>query len=275
MPFSLNPQKTNPDADAEATARRLIAKYDKQLAAELAASQHIETRAWPRGVERRQYGLEIRAEASGGKRILRGYGAKWGTLSSDLGGFRETLAASCFSKCLARPNRDLAFLFDHSTAMILARESAGTFNVEEDSIGLKFRAELAKTHLADDVFENVKAGNLAGCSFAMIVRDDAWSECDEDPDACDDDDNDRSLRVPLRIVKTADIFEISCVTMPAYSQTSIAAGARSLWPAGVPQGFPLEVRSRLIAYGAGGELTAEEQEDLRIRMRLAAIAATL
>jgi len=278
--FQLNPKKNkvprNDEDGAERAAENLVMKHRLAMIAADTAQMN-ETRALPQGLERRQYNLsEIRAETSGGKRILRGYGAKWNTLSSDLGGFRETLSQGCFSRCLARPSRDLPFLFDHSTAAILARESAGTFKVEEDSIGLNFRAELAQTTMANDVYENVKAGNLSGCSFAMLVRGDTWSECDADPDSidCDDDDADRSRRVKLRVVNTADIFEISVVTMPAYSQTSVAAGARSLWPNGVPETFPAELRSRLLAFGAG-QLTAEEQQDLRMQMRLAAIAATL
>lgn len=112
----------------------------------------------------------------------------------------------------------------------------------------------------------------------MVVRSDSWAECDADPDSVDCDDeseDDRSLRVPLRVVNTADIFEISVVSMPAYGDTSVAAGARSLWPAGVPATFPAELRSRLIAAGARGQLMADEEENLRLEMRLAAIRATL
>jgi uncharacterized protein len=272
--FELNPRKRTPEDDAEREARRLIEKYQNLFDAE----QTPETRALPAGLEHRQYSVAEIRESSGGKRILRGYGAKWNTLSADLGGFREMLSANCFSRCLARPNRDLRLLFNHDWGAVLAREKPGTFKVEEDSIGLKFRAELAKTHLADDVFSDIQRGNLAGCSFAMRVRDggDAWSECEADPD-CEqaDDDDDRSRRVPLRIVNAADIYEISVVALPAYAATTVTADARSLFPAGVPRSFPLELRSRLISLGAPGELTLDQQRELRVRMRLAALEARL
>jgi uncharacterized protein len=287
MPFELiskSRHNTKPTAPprfkgctTEAEAEALIEKYAREIA-EADARVDLETRGLPQNLERRPFSLsEMRAESSGSKRILKGYGCKWNTLSSDLGGFREALAPGCFSRCLARPGRDLPFLFDHSTSAILARESAGTFKVEEDSIGLNFRAELANTTMANDVYENVKAGNLGGCSFAMLVRSDAWGECDEDPDStdCDDDDDNRSRRTKLRTVKTADIYEISVVTMPAYGQTTVSAGARSLFPNGIPPSIPLEVRSRLINAGAAGELTPQEEEDLRTRMKLAALAAAL
>jgi HK97 family phage prohead protease len=218
--------------------------------------------ALPTGLERRYLRSEVRADQANGKKILRGYAARFNTLSVNLGGWRERLAPGCFSKCLQRDG-DIALLHNHEMGAILGRQSAGNLDVEQDSVGLRFRAELSDTTLAKDVFENVSVGNIRGMSFGMIVRTDLWDEMVDDDD---DDDEARGRKIPRRTVTAADVLEISTTPWPAYPASNVGTAARMLFPSGF---VPHEIRSRV-----GIHLSADE-ETARIRARIAAAKLTL
>jgi uncharacterized protein len=278
MAFRLTPKKPidqMSDDEAEVFARALIAKYDKDIAAAdaaAAAARHAaEGRALPKNFERfPARGFEIRAEQKNGKRILKGYAARFSKLSYNLGGFRENLAAGCFSRCL-RKNPDILMFRGHDPTAILARCSNRTLVVQEDDQGLKFEAELQDTQVARDVYTDVKAANIRGMSFGMVVHSDHWSEIDDcDPDTDDDCDDEDRGRVPLRTVVDCDLFEISPVSMPAYGDTEV--NARALFPQGPPRSMPMELRSLIVR---AIELSKEDDEALRLEMRMAAIQTTL
>jgi len=124
-------------------------------------------------------------------------------------GFREQIAPGCFSKSIN--DGDVVLLDSHQTEKPLARQSAGTLSLEETKNGLDWDAEPADTSYANDVRENVKAGNYGGCSFGFEVIRDSWHyNKDEDVDE--------------RTLHEVKLHEISVVTFPAYTEgTSVSA----------------------------------------------------
>jgi Escherichia/Staphylococcus phage prohead protease len=219
----------------------------------------------PENLERRYAHHELRADTTSGKRVLSGLACRFLSPSQDLGGFVEQLAPGCFTRCLARDG-DIALLSGHDMNAILARQSAGTLDISQDSIGLRFRADLPETTLASDVLENIRCGNIAGMSFGFVARSESWDEVD-----CDEDDPDceqyRNGRVPRRTVLTADVFELSTTPFPAYKKTNVDT-ARALWPAGIPAEIRSHVGNRVPMLG--------EAESLRCRhLRLHAALMSL
>jgi HK97 family phage prohead protease len=178
-------------------------------------------------VEKRFLATEVRAVSKGNKRTIAGYAARYGVLSSDLGGFRERIVAGAFKRILAT-NPDVVCLFNHSDSAVLGRTTAGTLRLSEDSRGLKFECDLPDTAAGRDTYESVQRGDLNGCSFAFMVDDARMCEYKEE----DIDDEETGMRDVVKraaraIIRTirdfANLIDVSVVTHPAYPQTSVDA----------------------------------------------------
>ena len=111
--------------------------------------------------------------------------------------------------------KDVRFLVNHNVDMIpLARSRNNTDNstmqmtVDED--GMVIRVDLDTENNADakSLYSAVGRGDLSGMSFMFNVDADAW----------DDIESEHPTR---RIRSIARVLEVSAVTFPAYSQTSI------------------------------------------------------
>ncbi len=103
--------------------------------------------------------------------------------------------------------------------------------LDSDNVGLHFRATPADTQLGKDTVELVSRGDLDAMSFGFTVGDQEWLEEKAD------DGTTQTIRTIER-----DRIAHGCecrLPMPAYPQTSVGTGARSLWP----DGIPVEVRS--------------------------------
>lgn len=100
-------------------------------------------------------------------------------------------------------------LYDHSFSNILARVDAKnlTINVKED--GVYFQATLNDSTLANDVYNDIKSGNVKGCSFGFNIA--------EDGDTWDFTSDGTPLHI---ITKIETIPELSLTPIPAYTQTS-------------------------------------------------------
>jgi HK97 family phage prohead protease len=196
--------------------------------------------------------MEVHAsQGDEGSMIVTGYAAKWNRLSENLGGFRERLVPGCFQRSL-QSDRNVHCNFNHDASQILGTRKAGTLAVNEDGTGLHFRCNVAPTSTGRDVYNLVKRGDLADCSFAFMIDDDggngdSWTEID-DPETS-------GQRIGLRTVSQAKLLDVSLVASPAYQGTSVTTeqnklpelNSHNLFPAGVPQSFPMEVRSKIMA----------------------------
>lgn len=106
----------------------------------------------------------------------------------------------------------LLLLYAHDYDNVLSRTDAGTLTTKLDENGLTFTATLPDTTLANDVRENINAGNLQGCSFGFNLPTDGsgetWST--------------RSDGVQIHhVTHIASVSELTITPIPAYTQTSV------------------------------------------------------
>jgi len=148
----------------------------------------------------------LRADSSGAQPKLVGHAIRTNVLSENLGGFREIIAPEAVQRALSR-EPDLVALFDHESSRVLGRVSAKTLRVNQDELGLRFEVDLP-TH-ESGLAESVGRGDIRGASFAFrtMPNGDAWDE---------------NTTPPTRTLRDIEIREISVVTFPAFSQTSVA-----------------------------------------------------
>ena len=102
---------------------------------------------------------------------------------------------------------DVKLLYSHDFGNILARTDAGTLQLDLNSNGLDFTANLPDTQLGHDVYTDILNGNLKGMSFGFTIDDDSWSV-------------ENGVQVHT-INKIGVIAEISITSLPAYTETSL------------------------------------------------------
>jgi hypothetical protein len=95
---------------------------------------------------------------------------------------------------------------------------------------LSFDCDMPETQAARDLMASVQRGDIDQCSFGFVVNQDAWSE------GVDGSGN----RTVLRELLDVDLFDVSPVTYPAYTGTSVSA--RSLWPDGQPESLEVHLK---------------------------------
>lgn len=113
--------------------------------------------------------------------------------------------------------KDVRFLVNHNTDMIpLARSrnnnDNSTMQMTVDSDGMMIRTNLDTENNADAkaLYSAVARGDISGMSFMFSVDKDSW--------------DDVNTEHPTRHIRSISrVMEVSAVTFPAYSQTSIQA----------------------------------------------------
>jgi HK97 family phage prohead protease len=118
--------------------------------------------------------MTVRTTSDGSKQVS-GYAIVFDAPSVDLGGFTEICSLGMLNRTL-KENPDCLMLRDHKQELLLGRTTAGTLDLKTDSSGLAFTITLPKTNIGDDTAENVRLGNLTGCSFGFSTVDDTWAE---------------------------------------------------------------------------------------------------
>ena len=111
--------------------------------------------------------------------------------------------------------KDVRFLVNHNVDMIpLARSrnnnENSTMQMSVDAEGMLIRVDLDTENNADakSLYSAVNRGDITGMSFMFVVDKDSWDDVDTDH--------------PTRHVRSIrQVMEVSAVTWPAYSQTSI------------------------------------------------------
>lgn len=125
-------------------------------------------------------------------------------------GATESVAPGAFANTLGG---DIRALIDHETRLVLGRNKSGTLELREDSHGLWGRVKINPNDQdAVNLYERVKRGDVDQCSFGFdIVK--------EETEVRDDG----SVHWTIREVK---LYEVSVVTFPAYTETSVSARKR-------------------------------------------------
>lgn len=149
---------------------------------------------------------ELRAEKKEGEAPeIAGYAALFNSLSTDLGGFVERIRPGAFNNSLLK---DVRAFWNHNSDYVLGRTKAGTLELAEDEIGLRFALKPPKTQWAQDALESLKRGDVDQMSFGFRTLRDDWEQV-----------GDQVIRTLIEV----ELFEVSPVAMPAYPQTSVQA----------------------------------------------------
>jgi len=196
--------------------------------------------------ERRLVGVapQLRAEVEAdGPPVLAGYAAVFNE-ETVIGAFRERIEPGAFDQTLGA---DVRALVNHDPNLILGRTLSGTLRLSSDAHGLRYEVDPPQTSYASDLLESVRRGDVTQSSFAFRVVADEWEQAG------------RSGELPLRRIQQVELFDVSPVTYPAYTQTSVSARASDMAQA---LAAPPEAPGALDADGG------VEREHLRLRIRL-------
>ena len=163
--------------------------------------------------EIRTFDFEVRAEETDKGHTLTGRPIVFGQ-RTDLGWYDEIIEQGALDET---DLKDVRFLVNHNTDMIpLARSrnnnENSTMQLITDAEGLAIRTDLDVENNTDakNLYSAVNRGDITGMSFMFTVDRDSWDDIDTDH--------------PTRHVRSIKkVFEVSAVTFPAYSQTSIQA----------------------------------------------------
>lgn len=153
------------------------------------------------------------AVASAGTTI-NGLAIPFGSLSEDLGGFRELWLPEAVDRTLAEAI-DVRALVDHDPAKVIGRVKAGTMTLDRQADGLYVTIAPPATTVGRDILESVRRGDITGMSigFRVMPGGDRFEQ--------------RGDQV-VRVVTDARIIEASIVTFPAFQATDASVAQRSL-----------------------------------------------
>ena len=164
--------------------------------------------------EIRPFNFEVRAEENEQHgHFLSGRPIVFGQ-RTDLGFYDEIIEAGALD---TTDLKDVRFLVNHNTDMIpLARSRNNTENstmqmsVDADGMGIRVDLDTENNADARSLYSAVSRGDITGMSFMFVVDKDSWDNVDTEH--------------PTRHVRSIrNVMEVSAVTWPAYSQTSIQA----------------------------------------------------
>lgn len=148
------------------------------------------------------------------KQIIEGYALKFNTLSNDLGGFVEEISPEALKDA---DLSDVRCYFNHDSSKVLGRTTSQTLELKVDDEGLYFRCQLPDTSYAKDLYTSIRRGDISQCSFGFIL--------DEDGDTFEKRDDGLFKRT---LNKIKSIWDVSVVSVPAYSDTNVAPALRSI-----------------------------------------------
>lgn len=155
---------------------------------------------------------EFETREENGMGIIEGRPVVFGT-NSDFGSYFETIDER------ALDNTDLSdvrLCLNHDTGYVYARSRRNnensTMQIRKEAGGLFFRAalDIEGSPKAQDYYAAVKRGDMDKMSFMFTIDGYEWENLESD-------------KPTFRITDIGKVFEISCVTFPAYDGTSIEA----------------------------------------------------
>ncbi len=164
--------------------------------------------------EIRAFNFEVRAENDEKHgNMLTGQPIVFGS-RTNLGWYDEIIEPEALAKT---DMKDVRFLVNHNTEMIpLARSrnnnenSTMQMSVLQDGMHIRVDLDTENNTDARSLYSAVDRGDIDGMSFMFTVDEDSWDEPESEH--------------PTRHIRSISrIFEVSAVTFPAYSATSITA----------------------------------------------------
>ena len=165
--------------------------------------------------EIRSYDFEVRAEENEEKgKYVEGRAIVYGQ-RTNLGWYDEIIADGALKDT---DLRDVRLLVNHNTDMIpLARSRNNNANstmqlsvVEGEGMDIRANLDVDNNADAKSLYSAAARGDISGMSFMFVVDSDSW----------DDLESEHPTRTITGIKR---VLEVSAVTFPAYSQTSLEA----------------------------------------------------
>lgn len=159
--------------------------------------------------------MELRSQSvqlkSNGDLVVEGYVNQTGALSNILGTakrFREKIAPGAFRRAIESRNREIDFLAEHNKDKVLASTRNGSLKLREDEKGLWMSATITPTSYGKDYYELISSRLISNMSFGFRSIKDSWQLVEG---------------MAIRTVEQLELFEVSAVREPAYSQSIISA----------------------------------------------------
>lgn len=169
-------------------------------------------------LERRSYSFEVRSEKrDNGISRLSGQPIVYGSYTDIGGWYREVIEPGALDGANLK---DVPLLVNHDNRMIpVARSRNNTANstmrlrIIETGLEMEADIDTERNMTARELDSAVDRGDLDGMSFAFSVDEERWDDLQSD--------------YPTRhILRFGTIAEVSAVTWPAYSATSIYARSK-------------------------------------------------
>lgn len=143
-----------------------------------------------------------------GKKRIEGYFSVFDSPYEIFDGATESIDRHAFDGAL---DGDIRALIDHETRLVLGRTSAGTLTLRVDDHGLWGSIEINEQDTdAMNLYARVQRGDVSQCSFGFDILQ----------ERTDVDQNTGAVHWTIERVK---LYEVSCVTFPAYKETAITA----------------------------------------------------
>ena len=150
---------------------------------------------------------QFRAEGGNGEKRIEGYFAVFGGTYELWSGATESVDPHAFDEALSD---DIRALIDHETRLVLGRTKASTLTLRVDNTGLWGSILINEADSdAMNLYCRVERGDVDQCSFGFDILQETYEIKPDD-----------SIHWTIKKVK---LYEVSCVTFPAYEETSIAA----------------------------------------------------
>lgn len=165
------------------------------------------------GTPERRYtpgAVDIRTAPEG--RTITGYGAVFGKLSRNLGGFVERVGDGAFNASKMRNWPNVVCRYNHDANMVLGTTAGHTLQLKVDDMGLYYEVLPPQSRM--DILELVERGDVQHSSFAFRVPPggDEWSVTEQN--------------YPMRTLNEVQLVDVAPVLDPAYPDAT--AGLRSL-----------------------------------------------
>ena len=167
-------------------------------------------------LEQRSYTFDVRAEETERGKIITGRPIVYNS-RTDIGFFDEIIESGALDNA---DLTDVRFLVNHDISRIpLARSRRNNGNstmlltVDADGMGIRVDLDTENNSEARALYSAVERGDISGMSFMFGVRDEEW-------------DNLESEHPTRRIKAISTVVEVSAVTFPAYSSTTINARSK-------------------------------------------------
>lgn len=171
--------------------------------------------------ERRAFVTVFTRSAGGTGRSVEGYAAIFNSktkIGGESWGYDEMIDPKAFDDAI--DNSDCRALFNHDPNHLLARQSSGTLTLSLDSKGLKYAFEMPESRA--DLLEMMDRGDLKESSFAFTVKEEDWTS----------EKTAEGRWKYTRIIKRVEfLYDVSPVTYPAYTDTTVAKRSWAAWEA--------------------------------------------